>query len=162
MKKVSFKCLYPHYRYFEEGKSYPLDLRDPMTGTSVQEWIWLNPHHWEVDHGPFLFVKGGWEPRIFRVRDLSGDLIQVQNRMYIEWGGAIQCSGEEFLEQLISESIQRFGEVKVGDIFLDQWEKVNKIEKWIPEKFKYSADIDMFYIYGICVYSQGQWRKKVS
>lgn len=46
MKENKYICTYPFYRSFKAGYVYDGCRKDPMTGTTVEEWAKHNPDHW--------------------------------------------------------------------------------------------------------------------
>jgi len=43
-----FLCMYPYYRDFDMKKAYTGDIKDRMTGTTVETWAKENPDHWKI------------------------------------------------------------------------------------------------------------------
>ena len=79
---------------------------------------------------------------------------------------------QEYIEQLIKESKERFGEIKEGDRFVDPegdeffvdgkkypgWEK---IKEWETMGFTYHSNNDQLLFDGFAIYQSGKWAEKV-
>lgn len=112
--------------------------------------------------------KDPWDKVEFAELHGKNKKIKDQNRLTIWFtdGSCIDkvwanpATEQEYIEQLIKEAKERFGEIKEGDRFVDPGGGEWGMDE-ITEDFRYEKDNDFLYFNDYIIYEAGEWAEKV-
>lgn len=132
---------------------YSFKEKDPWTGCEFAE----------ITEDSNSYITKG---RIYPIQDMALLNFRIRNDKGEDGGIIFKASAkpsteQAYIEQLKKEALERFGEIKKSQQFIDCFGCAKTVKTSYEEDYLYFKDSDQFFAYNICIYQQGKWATKL-